>query len=536
MADSRTAWRLPVVTRTRSSVGTTLPPHGSGTNVRAAGTRRKTLFGVINFLFVFVVLTATLSGADAPAAYLILLFLLCTLPLAFGGAPHGRFVILLIFMPLLFLHFGFTDLMALFSTRDTPRLGSSGGLILSSAEVVILAGIAMLVLGYRAASTALRRQPGRFLADDWRMSSVMMLGLTGWALGIVGTWIFQLTVADLHSSARYGWSAHTGLVFLNMLQHLGIVLLIYAAVVHKGKLPMAVMIGVMAINFFVGFIGDSKEIAIQPLVMLIAGMFLLRGRVPKVWLIAACIVVVATYSVFMGYRDVLHASGLSREKALDNISQNLNKALRSSTSGTGRIDNSIREFTARVNLKPMVEIIVARTGRTVPYQEGKTLAIVLYTFIPRIFIDKPDTSIGRLVNKEFRISESPETYISASQLGELYWNFGWPGVIIGMFVIGGILGAVGTLFNLAEKPTVSRLLVVLITIYVLCLRFEGGFGLQYTLWLRYLLIILLAHWIFSKKNHHAAPLAKSGAVYRTQTCCTETETPAPVARLKPHRF
>lgn len=510
MATHPTAWRLPVVAGARTGIGTTAPSPTTSVATGPVGTQRKILFVVMNFLFIIAVTTAALSGVDAPATYLILLFLLCTSPLIFGDAPHGRFVILLILTSVLFLHFGLADLMALFSTSDIRGLPRPNDLALSNAEIAILVGVLMLVLGYLAISTALRRRPVRFLTDDWRMSSIMIIGLIGWVLGLIGTWIFQLTVADLHVSGQYSWGTHTGLVFLNMLQQLGTVFLVYAAVIQRHLFPTTLMIAVIAANFFVGFVGDSKEIAIQALVMLMAGQFLLRGRVSKVWLIAGCVIVVATYSVFAGYRDVLHAGGLSRQKALDNISQNLDKALRHSTTGTGRIDNSIRELTARLNLKPMVEIIVDRTGHTVPYQGGKTLAIVLYTFIPRIIIDKPDTSIGRVFNKEFRISESPETYISSSQLGELYWNFGWPGLIIGMFVIGGILGTVGTLFSLAEKPTVSRLLIVLITIYVLCFRFEGGIGLQYTLWLRYVAIILLLHLLFRPRVENLGRVPSKG--------------------------
>ncbi|MCI0749613.1 MAG: O-antigen polysaccharide polymerase Wzy [Nevskiales bacterium] len=465
------------------------------------------MFVIANATFALVLLGGMFAGSPVAATYLMLLFLVCTMPLLFGDVPHGRFVILLVFMPLYFLHFGLADLMAVFFLADiaVPR-GRIGNFALTGGEIAILVGGAMLVFGYGTAAAALRRRKAQPLAADWRMPTIILLGLTGWMLGGMGTWTFQFSgTADLNRSGQYGWGMASGLVFLNMLQQVGIALLIYAAVVQKRMLTLALMIVVFAVNFFIGFLGDSKLIALQPLILFIAGCFLIEGRIPKVWLAAACVLVVATYSVFVGYREVLHGGGLSREKALGSLSKNLDKALKASTAGEGRIENSLHGLTARLDLKPMVETIVQRTGHTVPYQDGKTIAILFYAFIPRIFVDKPATSIGRVFNREFGISSSPDTYIAPSQLGELYWNFGWAGVIVGMFVIGAVLGTTGTLFNLARCTSVARLLVVLTTFYVLCFRFEGGIGQQYTLWLRYLAIIVLLHLLFKKRRPALTP-------------------------------
>jgi hypothetical protein len=113
--------------------------------------------------------------------------------------------------------------------------------------------------------------------------------------------------------------------------------------------------------------------------------------------------------------------------------------------------------------------------------------------------DKPTVPVGQLFNQAFHVSESPSTYISTSFLGELYWNYGWPGVLIGMWIVGASLGTVSALFHVREIKTVSRLLLLMSAVYLLSLRFETGIAQQYTLFLRSVVIILFLHMVFRKR-------------------------------------
>jgi hypothetical protein len=148
----------------------------------------------------------------------------------------------------------------------------------------------------------------------------------------------------------------------------------------------------------------------------------------------------------------------------------------------------------RSSLKQSVEMIVRSTGRTVPYQNGYTLWPLATVFIPRlIWPDKPGVETGRLVNKVFRVSDQAETNISPSHLGELYWNFGWSGVLIGMTGIGSLLGLLGRRFDLSKTVTLTRVLVLLATVKFIVLGFEGSIEVQYSPWLRVMLAIGLLH-------------------------------------------
>jgi lipopolysaccharide export LptBFGC system permease protein LptF len=105
---------------------------------------------------------------------------------------------------------------------------------------------------------------------------------------------------------------------------------------------------------------------------------------------------------------------------------------------------------------------------------------------------------GRLVNREFHVSDSEDLYLSPSIAGELYWNFGWPGVILGMAIIGAAVGALACRFNLAEAKTVTGLLVIVITIQQVIVAFEGSFSPIYVVWFRSLGAIAILHFLFAR--------------------------------------
>ena len=144
-------------------------------------------------------------------------------------------------------------------------------------------------------------------------------------------------------------------------------------------------------------------------------------------------------------------------------------------------------------------MIVARTGNDVKYQDGHTLVPLLGVFIPRlIWPAKPDVATGRVMNREFNVSDQEETYISPSHLGELYWNFGWPGAVVGMSVIGVLLGYLGRWCDLSHATNLTRILVLVGTIQLLVLGFESAIVPQYSVWIRSLLGVGLLHWVFAR--------------------------------------
>lgn len=470
--------------------------------------RRTAWYVVLNALFAATTMVgAIFSGSknSASVTYLIALFLLCSTPLLLVDRPNGRYAIALVFMPIYFIMFGLSDFMALLPGSVPGMFESRDMFSVNLTELAVLIGAVVFLAGYAMVATLFRAKGERILSREWKLSTIAIVGMVAWFLGMVGDWLWQFVYSDYLVKFQITIASGAMLTIFRMLHPVGILLLVYSYVVSRSKMLGILVIAMVTVEFAFGFVADSKELAIRGLILLIMTKFLVEGRIPKKWVIVSGIAIVLTFSVFLAYRhEVLHTRAQTRSTAMENIAANLDRTLRSGLLKEGRIVGSVHEFAGRMNLKPVVHMVIERTGKTVAYQDGYTIGLLFYAFVPRfIALDKPDSSVGRLFNKDFKVSESAATNISSSQLGELYWNFGWSGVIGGMFMIGGVMGIVSSLCSLAKVITITRVLVIVTTIYFLCFRFEGGIAIQYTLWIRSIAIILLLHWLFADRRRRS---------------------------------
>ncbi len=101
---------------------------------------------------------------------------------------------------------------------------------------------------------------------------------------------------------------------------------------------------------------------------------------------------------------------------------------------------------------------------------GETMDYLAYAFIPRLFWeDKPGVSRGTWFNYYLGGARTEreamgQTSIGQTATGELYWNFGVPGVVLGLGLIGALFGL---LWRLAtshpERDPVRMLLYISVT-------------------------------------------------------------------------
>jgi hypothetical protein len=90
-------------------------------------------------------------------------------------------------------------------------------------------------------------------------------------------------------------------------------------------------------------------------------------------------------------------------------------------------------------LMPVLAHVMDTVGDEHPYMEGETYRLAFETTVPRfLWKDKPDLSIGNVIGQHFSVVHPNDniTNISPSQIGELFINFGFFGVFIGMFLWG----------------------------------------------------------------------------------------------------
>jgi hypothetical protein len=141
-----------------------------------------------------------------------------------------------------------------------------------------------------------------------------------------------------------------------------------------------------------------------------------------------------------------------------------------------------------------VATVVRDTGRWVPYESGRTLFLpTLVYFVPRVlWADKPLFTMGREFGETFRLVHilDERTSVAATVPGELYWNFGLPGILIGM-AVGGVL--VRLLYRrYGEGPALDPVRkAIYIVVLVALVHYGGGIAGQTVMTVRTVLILEL---------------------------------------------
>ncbi len=498
---------------------------------------RTAAFAIANTLVLVLAVTGS-SRFGIPTGrvlYAVVLFALCSAPILLLDSFHGRYALLTVFMAMYFVFFGVLDLQALLFGPTPETTAAIGSGLLSPGELGILLGAALVTLGYLAA-IQLTRDTSRGQSTDWPTGTIVVVGFALWLIGSFSLLYFQVFVLDekTNVAAQRGLaslgSVNTFMVLLgNLLQPLGIVLLAYGYARFRTVAWLAIILTVVFAQVAIGFVADIKSSAMLAGILVILTLTFVDNRLPKAWIAAGMVFLALAFPVFQAYRSqVTGERGLTRSAAFQQLDKVIEIALASRDKVANGPDRS-QTFFERASLKENVELAFAHTGVDVPFQNGHTLMEVPLAFIPRlIWPDKPGTPTGQLFNKAFIRGGDPDTYISPSHLGEIYWNFGWPGVIAGMTAIGALLGFVGKRTSLTNGVSLTRLLVLIATIKCVCIEFEGAVGVAYVVWLRSLGAIGILHWLFARR---VAASAVQEPPQSQTAMLAKTDARAPLARF-----
>jgi hypothetical protein len=465
------------------------------------------LYVALNLMFGVTLLAgvAITGGSLAALPYVALMFALCSSPIPFIGRLNGAFAMLGVAMAAYFLKFAMLDAVSMFtpSTRAAAR-----EVMFDRAEIVILLGALMAVIGFHVGARITNAKPGSELPTDWPRALLVPIGLLLWSSGCAAdlyqTLILRPDASDAAVKAGFSkigiWGT-SGLVLVNYAAPLGLVILAYWWAVARERFSSALMLGIIIVQFAVGWIVDTKEVALNaPLIMLLT-RFVTLGKVPLRWLVCSILGIVLVFPVLTAKRAITsEAMHLTNVQALPHTAEILWRAISErNTAREGKFGDKTQTFLERITDKGALEIFVRRVPMEHPYKMGSTFVPMLYTFIPRvIFSDKPGGNTAQLFNREFHLSEDPDTYMSPSHIGELYWNFGIAGTTIGMALIGLVLGFVCACFDLSVRASLTRVLVIIVTLYELVARGEGQIELEYVLWIRTLLLIGILHFLLAR--------------------------------------
>jgi hypothetical protein len=487
---------------------------------------RGTLYALTNLAASIAILIgwSTSSAPGSLVVYVVLLFALCSMPLLWLQQINGRYALLAIFMGVYFLLFGAVDLRDLIIGAD-PIIDRGGSFTL--AQIGVLLGGVTLVAGYRLAAQLSSPKSVASRAADWPTASILATGIVFFVTGTAAMAYLNLVVIT-ENSIRATEDGYTELgplltftVMLGqMVQPLGVVILAYGFARTRSFYWGLLIAALVLVQMVLGFLTDTKGTVLLPLLLVVVTISLLQGRISKGWIVGVIVFATIMFPVLQANRVVRSERGWNRAQVLEHIGTVVEQAFAVSdkvyqTRGGERSQT----FLERVSGDAVLETLFSRVTESGSYLNGATVAPVAYAFVPRLILpQKADVPLGQLFNRTFMHGSKDDfLYLSVSILGELYWNFGWPGVLLGNFLVGCLLGLVGVKTDLAETPTLTRMLILLLTFKLVVLGYGDSIAMAFVTWLRCLAAIGLLHLLFSRPKDTQEPSEAGSAAVGTAT-------------------
>ena len=400
---------------------TTTTIHSVSAPAHNRARRKYRLFFSVNaivFLLIFIGSTMNPYADLSTGIYVMILFLICTSPSLFITNYRGKASLMLMYLMFYFATFALLDLSNLLAYKPLPPRPEDS--LFTGGEIVILIGAVFFMVGYALMLGFRSNREARFLAQDWSPKAIVMYALASWVIGFYANVIIQFGVGDLNAAGKQTLGVFGGFIALaRMLDPLGVLMLIYSYLTTRKKAVLIVLVFMMFADFGLGFVADTKEMAVRGPLLFLFSYVILRDRLPIVATVIFVVIAGLTFNVFAAYRDELGTRRESRTHAVANIDSKLDKIAGQNISLGQRLSDGLEYFAGRVTLKQNVELVAAKTGKDVAFQNGKTLTPVLLAFVPRFILpDKQDASeVGRIFNREFFHSGSPNTYIAGKLAG-----------------------------------------------------------------------------------------------------------------------
>src|SRR5262249_11871387 len=137
----------------------------------------------------------------------------------------------------------------------------------------------------------------------------------------------------------------------------------------------------------------------------------------------------------------------------------------------------LEDFLSRFMAYEELERVLERTGRSIEPQAGATFLEAAYGLVPRSWWpSKPDgvPMIAGAIFLDHAAAEQLAWFPTLTWLGELYWNFLWPGLILGMIITGILCRALYAYFTLNLNR--AGVLVYFPALFLIQMFVTGGIG------------------------------------------------------------
>lgn len=263
--------------------------------------------------------------------------------------------------------------------------------------------------------------------------------------------------------------------FLTLSLVVGIALLAYRvyrvdATARLGS--KALLFGVITATTILGMGGGMLETVFLPLVVFFVVRWHAGRQFPVAWLFGGCLAFLILNSAKYEYRnEVWFASKeYSLVEQLDAWTRTSSAVARSFTSTDG-IELVIDRSVSRLDLIHTLAHVVDLTPSQIPHYGGVSYEYLLYGWVPRIIWPDKPTAQGAniLFALEYGLlldSQTDSTMVGIGFLAEAYANFGIPGVVVVMFLIGCAFGCTHAMFNSPDSDGGRAIYIAVLAYYL----------------------------------------------------------------------
>lgn len=303
---------------------------------------------------------------------------------------------------------------------------------------------------------------------EWSAETTLVVALLIIPMG----WVVRLV-------SEFGWlpeRAGSGVLgAVSSFTEFGIALLVLCY--HRYKSRGAVMLlGIfLPLTVLFGFFGGTKSAVLRPLVMIVIVHIMVTRRL-RAWWVVGFVVLMA---VFYPISEVYRAYAWTRKLSAIEVIASPQTALRvieqfgAATSVGEHMMFGLNATSQRLDGISILSVIMRDAGTRVPFQGGWTIAYIPMSFVPRLlWPGKPKFMVGQWVTDNFGGGPHVSSSTGATWVGEFYYNFGWPGVLIGMLTLGIWFRFLQESF-LRVDATIPSVFAGVVTIVGLCTGIDG---------------------------------------------------------------
>lgn len=304
---------------------------------------------------------------------------------------------------------------------------------LLAGQLTALLALALLLIGY---SVPFAKPFAELLPTprhEWSPGSCIAVAAViiplGWAIYLGGQ--FGLI-------PKRAGSGVLGVLASGTIYGIALLSLVYFKYRARLALPLLMMTipPTMAFNFFTG----SKGLFFAPLAIVFVTHVIYTRKIRMRWVVVGITALSLFYPIAQFYREVVQEGNT---KGAVDVLQNPGDALGRVSAYASRADfgdyfiAGLEATTVRFQAISITSFIVRDTPARVPYQNGWTIGYIFLSYVPRVlWPGKPDTTIGQWVTDHYMGGSGIRSNTGPSWVGEIFMNFGYPGIVIGMLILG----------------------------------------------------------------------------------------------------